>query len=423
MSSDGRYGNSDEDDEASRLLNTIPPGMRKRSINGTVSGFLEPSEETKSRWRSIRVMYLTMFLSSVSFSICVSSLYPFLKILDSTSTTDFLGWVVAAYSVGQLVASPFFGFWSNFRSRTREPIVVSLVINILANVLYMYLESIRLEPQIFLVIARVFVGFGAGNVAVVRSYVSGATTLEERTSAMANMSAFQAIGFIIGPLIQTALVPIGFPGPVHSPALHFDLYTATGFFSAVVGVVNIVLLVLVFKEHKVKNDEYIYRNIQESTDTEDTMQDLMPPDYVAVVSSIVIFFVVLFVFAVFETIATPLAMHMFSWTKAGATLYIGLALGGAGFVSIGVVFVIKALSKRFSERHLLVGGFVLCLVGFVFYLPWGHTYPDIQFAETDFAPGCFNVNAILRLHHINDHLMHAIVVPLNNFDRINLKHS
>lgn len=39
----------------------------------------------------------------------------------------------------------------------------------------------------------------AGNVAVVRSYVAGATSLKERTGAMANMSASQALGFILGP--------------------------------------------------------------------------------------------------------------------------------------------------------------------------------------------------------------------------------
>lgn len=38
-----------------------------------------------------------------------------------------------------------------------------------------------------------------GNVAVVRSYISGATSLTERTSAMANTSACQALGFIMGP--------------------------------------------------------------------------------------------------------------------------------------------------------------------------------------------------------------------------------
>lgn len=34
---------------------------------------------------------------------------------------------------------------------------------------------------------------------MVRSYVAGATSLKERTGAMANMSACQALGFILGP--------------------------------------------------------------------------------------------------------------------------------------------------------------------------------------------------------------------------------
>lgn len=46
---------------------------------------------------------------------------------------------------------------------------------------------------------RIFWLLVAGNVAVVRSYVAGATSLKERTSAMANMSACQALGFILGP--------------------------------------------------------------------------------------------------------------------------------------------------------------------------------------------------------------------------------
>ena len=82
--------------------------------------------------------------------------------LDPTATTNFLGWVVAAYSVGQLLASPFFGAWSTCRNKSREPIVVSLIINVFANVLYMYLESMSHHKASFLVVARAFVGFGAG---------------------------------------------------------------------------------------------------------------------------------------------------------------------------------------------------------------------------------------------------------------------
>lgn len=66
-------------------------------------------------------------------------------------------------------------------------------------------EQVLLEPYMCLCSTKVFSvtrklnGFIAGNVAVVRSYVAGATSLKERTSAMANMSACQALGFILGP--------------------------------------------------------------------------------------------------------------------------------------------------------------------------------------------------------------------------------
>ena len=38
-----------------------------------------------------------------------------------------------------------------------------------------------------------------GNVAIARSYVSGATTQSERVGAFAGISASQAVGFVIGP--------------------------------------------------------------------------------------------------------------------------------------------------------------------------------------------------------------------------------
>ncbi|KAJ8298001.1 hypothetical protein KUTeg_024532, partial [Tegillarca granosa] len=341
------------------------------------SCIIEHPDIYKSRWRSIRVMYLTMFLSSVSFSICMSSVWPYLRLLDPTATADFLGWVVASYSLGQLIASPFFGAWANKRGKSREPLVVSLLINIMANVLYVYLESIPSYKDTWLVVARAFIGFGAGNVAVVRSYVSGATTLKERTPTMANISAFQAIGFIIGPAIQTAMVPIGYPGPVHSRALNIDLYTSPAILSAVCGVINLVLLFVVFREHRVENDEDMNFSIQ------GTVSDI--PDYkvdiIAVSASILIFFIVLFLFSVFETIGTPLTMHMYDWTKSEATLYVGVILAVGGVVSIVVFIIIKILSKRVNERYLLLTGFIFCFIGFFVYLPWGHTYPTLMDAE------------------------------------------
>lgn len=378
-----------EDDEKERLLRTYPPGRPGYSGHGGAVGVpstvLEPPNQYKSRWRSIRVMYLTMFLSSVSFSICMSSLWPYLKLLDNAANTDFLGWVVASYSLGQLIASPLFGGWANCRGKSREPLVVSMLISVIANVLYSYLESIPSHKAVYLILARSLVGFGAGNVAVVRSYVAGATTLKERTSSMANMSACQAIGFIIGPVVQIAMVPIGYPGLVHIESLHLDLYTSPAILSAIVGVINIILLFAVFKEHRVDNDEDINFSIQESPKEQSIVPDYKP-DYFAVISSILLFFVILFIFAVFETITTPLTMHMYAWTKSNATLYNGIILGSGGVIAIVVFIGIKILSKRINERYILLGGFILCLGGFFVYLPWGSNYPAYQIAVINTIP-------------------------------------
>ncbi|TRY99376.1 hypothetical protein DNTS_014906, partial [Danionella cerebrum] len=188
-----------------RTLMTVWSPKQDRCRMNRVEGKGASTPETnsdgiidKSRWRSIRVMYFTMFLSSLGFTIVITSIWPYLKRVDESADASFLGWVVAAYSLGQMVASPLFGLWSNHRPR-REPLVCSIFINVSANIYYTYVYLPQSHNKVHMLLARTLVGLGAGNVAVVRSYVAGATSLGERTGAMANMSACQALGFILGP--------------------------------------------------------------------------------------------------------------------------------------------------------------------------------------------------------------------------------
>lgn len=81
--------------------------------------------------------------------------------VDPSATASFLGYVVAAYSLGQLVASPFFGVWSNHRP-VREPLVVSTIINVAANIVYAYANAFPAGKKWALLVSRAFVGFGAG---------------------------------------------------------------------------------------------------------------------------------------------------------------------------------------------------------------------------------------------------------------------
>lgn len=340
-------------------------------------------EENRSRWRSIRVMYFTMFLSSVGFTIVITSLWPYLQRVDASADATFLGWVVASYSLGQMIASPLFGLWSNHRPR-REPLVCSIFINLSANIYYAYVYLPKTENKYHMLMSRAFVGFGAGNVAVVRAYVAGATSLKERTGAMANMSACQALGFILGPALGAGLSFIGERGAtVKFLDLQLNMYTAPALLAAALGLINILLVLFILKEHQVDDDgRYLQQSINYSDDNvEDSMEAEESIDQVAVFTSNALFFVVMFIFAIFETIATPMTMDMFAWTRKEAVLYNGIIICCIGFESILVFFIVKLASQRFGDRPVLLTGLIIIFCGFFILLPWGNTYPKIQWAD------------------------------------------
>ncbi|XP_053311522.1 major facilitator superfamily domain-containing protein 8 [Spea bombifrons] len=354
------------------------PLLRASHVGETV----ETHQQHKSRWWSIRVMYLTMFLSSVGFSIVMTSVWPYLQKIDKSADTGFLGWVIASFSLGQMIASPLFGLWSNHRPR-REPLVVSISIFVAASFLYTYVHLPASHNKYYMLISRALVGFGSGNVAVVRSYVAGATSLSERTSAMANISAFQALGFILGPAFQACFTLIGEKGVTFQAIyLQLNMYTVPSLMGAFLGIVNIILVFAIFREHRVDDlgNQIVSVNYEtEGSETEN--YDDEPTDPIAVVSSNILFFVILFVFAIFETIATPLTMDMYAWTRTKAVFYNGVILAGVGLESIVVFIAVKALSKKVGERVLLLGGLAVIWVGFFILLPWGNQFPKIQWTD------------------------------------------
>lgn len=340
-------------------------------------------EDYSSRWRSIRVMYFTMFLSSVGFTIVITSLWPYLEKIDESADATFLGWVVAAYSLGQMAASPLFGCWSNYRP-SKEPLVCSIFINLSANIYYAYAYLPASHNKFHVLVSRAFVGFGAGNVAVVRSYVAGATSLSERTNAMANMSACQALGFILGPALQAVLSFIGERGvTVDFIQLQLNMYTSPALLAAVFGLINILLVLLVLRQHRVDDHgrqiQAINYITEDGYDVNEEPEESI--DQVAVLTSNILFFIIMFIFAVFETIATPFSMDMFAWTRKEAVLYNGIILCGIGFESILVFLVVKVTAKRFGDRPVYLVGLAIIFCGYFILLPWGNHYPKIQWAD------------------------------------------
>ena len=81
--------------------------------------------------------------------------------LDHSVTESYLGWVTSAYSLGRLLASIVFGYWSDKR-RAMEPLIVSIVLLIVGSILYCYAEAFGDNGLYVVLIARIMQGMSSG---------------------------------------------------------------------------------------------------------------------------------------------------------------------------------------------------------------------------------------------------------------------
>jgi len=362
-------------------INDVSTSARQESIRRRSSTFINESTK-KQRFRDIRICYFGMFVSSIVFSITVSSLWPFLQIVDSTSEATFLGWLVASFSIGQLIASPIIGYISNRTDANKMPLVISTALIVVSNLLYAYVQSLNnfgFSNKWWIMLARFIMGMGAANSTIMRSYASSATTLTERTAVMANLSAYQGVGFILGPLIQALIAFVGYPGPVHQSWLYFNIYTAPAFFSAITGAINLLLFLFAFKDVRVVS------STRRSINGNSTNYIATPAErrgqLKAIICCLYMFFVAYLTFTNYETIASPLSIDMYAWSKEQSTRNNGYILGALGCMSVVVLIATKLLAKRFQDRALMLLGLVICFLGYFVFLPWGSDYPSVQIAS------------------------------------------
>ncbi|XP_065836292.1 major facilitator superfamily domain-containing protein 8-like [Oscarella lobularis] len=340
-----------------------------------------------ARWRSIRVMYLSMFFSSLGFTIVLASLWPFLlMVAGKGATPSLLGYIVAAFSLGQLIASPLIGFWSN-RHGSKIPLLVTLTINVIGNFMYSYSNAIPshdVKNAWFMLGSRFLVGIGAAITGVTRAYISGATSSDERTPAMANMSMAQALGFVLGPALALVFVPIGETGLQWKAIdLELNMYTGPGFLSGLLALINVICLLTLFVDYRLPTSQLTESqknpiNADDDAEALIQMSERKSPDKVGVTMSIILFFVVMFVFTVFETIASPLLMDEYAWTRKEATLYVGILFAISGIQAIVVFLIVKPLARRFGEIFMLGASLCFMLAGFFILLPFGSKYPPIR---------------------------------------------
>ncbi|XP_032290420.1 major facilitator superfamily domain-containing protein 8 isoform X2 [Drosophila virilis] len=349
---------------------------------------LETLEDYTQRWRSVRIIYFTMFLMALGFSIILTGIWPFLSELDPSAGKEFMGMIVAANPLGQMIFSPIFGWWGNKLGTIRLPLLLSLALFTLASALYSSLELVD-NVKYWMLASRFLIGVSSANIALCRSYLSAATRLSERTHAVSMVSLAQVLGFIIGPGLQALVTPLGRSGHVWFwGTMHVNMYTASGWINVLMSMGNFVMFLPgIFKEHKIAAREIMV--MQGGTSERDTWKAIKP-NYYSAWTLIVAFFVLVFNFVLLETLGTSLTMDMFAWTNDEALYYMGIFMATAAIISLVTFVLIEPLCKLFAERFVLIwGGFSLMVVGRLLYIPWGPDPPKLAVA--------FNASANLTI--------------------------
>ncbi|XP_036140789.1 major facilitator superfamily domain-containing protein 8 isoform X2 [Monomorium pharaonis] len=321
-----------------------------------------------------------MFLMSLGFSIILTGVWPYLDKLDPTAGKIFMGYIVAANPLGQMLFSPLMGWWGNKRGSVRLPLLVTLALFTLSSAVYSILEVIPGDKKSYMLVARFFVGVSSANIAVARSYLSAATKLSERTHAVSMVSLAQVLGFVVGPGLQAAVTPLGDHG-VTFLLLPLNMYTAAGWINVLMAIFNFIcLLPWNFKEHKIAIKEAM-RN--EGKATEKETWKAIKPDYLAAWTLICGFFVLVFNFVLLETLGTTLTMDQFAWTKKEALYYMGILMSVGAVIACVTFTMIGPLCKKFEERKVMLwGGFFFMVIGRVLCIPWGPDPPKLA----DFGP-------------------------------------
>uniref|UniRef100_A0A7E4W2E2 MFS domain-containing protein n=1 Tax=Panagrellus redivivus TaxID=6233 RepID=A0A7E4W2E2_PANRE len=298
-------------------------------------------------WPSIYVATGLTFITAVQFSIFVASLWPFLQIVDATATETFFGVIISIYSLGQILASPLVGYWSNKVRSSVGPLYMGLVLMLVGNLVYLFIPIIPIpgKKYIFLV-SRVITGVGSANSSLLKAYAATASTGRDRSKAISYVTGGLALGSTVGYGTQLLFTPLGATGLKISSNFGINIYTAPALYAALLNVLGIFLV----KKYFIENDVGIVKKADR-----EKHGDLPPFDKLALLVCYMIRFMQKFVSANIESLGTPLAMTMFAWNRETVIRNLGIVQTVQATVHLIVYlgYIKFNLGRKFNSRQVL----------------------------------------------------------------------
>ncbi len=279
-------------------------------------------------------IFLVVFLDLVGFGIIIPILPYLAQSFGANATT--LGWLMASYSLMQLLFSPFWGSLSDKYGR-RPVLLISIFGGVLATLAMAAADSI---PGLFF--GRVLAGFFAANISTAMAYIADITPKEDRAKGMGLIGAAFGLGFIYGPVIGGFFSQWGYAVP---------LLVACG-----IGVANFIFALITLKEPILDIQSRSQNRSRKLSIV--GLKEVFANRYVG--GGTILFFLVTLGFTQMEVLFAIFLSNFYSldaaqtgWLLAYAGLVMVLIQGG----------LIGKLVKKFGEPKLIILGCTLMAFG------------------------------------------------------------
>lgn len=346
--------------------------------------------EGKTAWSSLTLCFVLLALNGIQFSVYMTSAWPYLKMLDHGADLRFFGWIMSAYSFGQMISCWAFGCWSQKTSSTRHPAICGLLFCAFGNTLYGLIPSVTSNRKWYMLFARLLNGWGTGTLSLIRSYCAMASTQKDRARVVSLATGFFTLGISVGPTIQTLFIPLG----THSTRilfLHINMYTAPAFAMVAVCMVGILLLVTCFKEN--------YAGIMSENMKNDPFVVIPKFDRTAAYTCIYMCFALQTAITGLEVISTPLAVSLYNWTNEQAIFYNGILQTCSSVINVinyGILSFTRI--RKIDMRYLLFSGILCFIVYELLMLPWPfysgpldyiELAPNSTIEDATYSGGCY----------------------------------
>ena len=287
------------------------------------------------RRRALTTVFVTILLDLIGFGMILPTLPYYAQELHATPAK--IGLLFSCYSLAQLLFAPMLGRLSD-RVGRRPVLLATICGSVAGHLIFAFAHTFAI-----LVLARSLAGVAASNYSIAQAYMADVSPAEDRARAMGMVGAAFGIGFVLGPALGGILAGLG---PRSVPLAAAGL-SAINFVSALLWL-----------------PESLSPEVRARRQAPWSWLDLPslgrvwrnPP----LRGLMLLFFLVMFCFAVFEATLALYCQNRFGFGRA-TTSYL--------FAYVGVVLVVVQggllgrLVKKFGERRLILAGIGLMAAG------------------------------------------------------------